>query len=38
MFIKSENNSLGIPLSVKYIEITGINLRTGNDITERYVP
>lgn len=38
MFIKSENNSLGIPLSVKYIELGGINLKAGKSVTERYIP
>jgi hypothetical protein len=38
MYIKSENNSLGIPLSVKYIEISGINLMTGKIIVEKYIP
>jgi hypothetical protein len=38
MFIKSENNSLGIPLSVKYIEIAGINIKNGKSVVERYIP
>lgn len=38
MFIKSENNSLGIPLSVKYIEMTGLNLKSKKKVTERYIP
>lgn len=38
MFIKSENNSLGIPLSVKYVEIDGINLKSGMHVMERYIP
>lgn len=38
MFIKSENNSLGIPLSVKYVEIDGINLKNGQKVVERYIP
>jgi hypothetical protein len=38
MFIKSENNSLGIPLSVKYIEIAGASIKSGKNIVERYIP
>ncbi len=38
MYIKSENNSLGIPLSVKFIEISGISLKNGENITEKYIP
>jgi hypothetical protein len=38
MFIKSENNSMGIPLSVKYIEMTGLNLKSKKRVTERYIP
>lgn len=38
MYIKSENNSLGIPLSVKFIELSGISLKSNKAITERYIP
>ena len=38
MFIKSENNSLGIPLKVKYVEIAGINIKSGKSVVERYIP
>ena len=38
MYIKSENNSLGIPLSVKFIEISGISFKNGKNITEKYIP
>lgn len=38
MYIKSENNSFGFPLSVKYIEISGVNLRTGKNVNETYIP
>lgn len=38
MFIKSENNSLGIPLSVKFVEITGIDIKSGKCVVERYIP
>ena len=38
MFIKSENNSFGIPLSVKYVELDGINLKSGKSVVERYKP
>ena len=38
MYMKSENNSLGIPLAVKYIELLGISLKSNKDITERYIP
>jgi hypothetical protein len=37
MYMKSENNSFGIPLAVKYIDISGINLLTGKNDIERYV-
>ena len=33
MYMKSENNSLGIPLSVKYIELSGISLKDNKNIT-----
>jgi hypothetical protein len=35
VFIKSENNSLGIPLSFQYIEFTGVSLTSRKKITER---
>ena len=38
IYIQSVNNSLGIPLSIKFVEITGINLKTGKSITEKYIP
>ena len=38
MYIKSVNNSLGIPLSVKFIEISGISLKNGENVTEKYIP
>jgi hypothetical protein len=38
MYIKAENNSLGIPLSVKFIELSGISLKNNKSITERYIP
>ena len=38
MYMKSENNSLGIPLAVKYIELSGICLKDNKNITERYIP
>ena len=38
LYIKSENNSLGIPLSVKFVEISGISLKNGQIITEKYIP
>ena len=38
IFICSVNNSLGIPSSVKYIDIHGINPATGNIVSERVIP
>ena len=38
MYLQAENNSLGIPLSVKYVDISGINLKTGKNVTERFKP
>ncbi len=38
LYIKSENNSLGIPLSVKYVEISGISLKNGQPVAEKYIP
>jgi hypothetical protein len=33
-YIKSENNSLGIPLRMKFIEFHGISVKNGNNISE----
>lgn len=38
MYIKSENNSLGVPLTVKFVEMTGINLKTRKRVLERFIP
>ena len=38
MYMQSENNSFGIPLSVKYVELSGINLKSGKNVIERYFP
>lgn len=38
MYIKSENNSFGFPLKVKYIEIAGINPKNGKSVSEKYIP
>ena len=38
IYIQSENNSFGFPLSIKFIEISGINLKSRKNITERYIP
>ena len=38
LYIKSENTSIGIPLSVKYVEISGISLKNGGIVTEIYKP
>jgi len=35
VFIKAENNALGMPLSFKYIELSGISSKTGKKISER---
>jgi len=38
LYIKSENNSFGIPLSVKYVEISGVSLKSGKNVDEKYIP
>lgn len=38
MYIKAENNSIGIPLKVNFVEISGINPKTGKCVTEKYLP
>lgn len=38
LFICSVNNSLGIPASVKYIDIHGIDPATGKIVNERVIP
>ncbi len=38
MYVKAENNSIGIPLKVNFVEISGINPRTGKCVTEKYLP
>jgi hypothetical protein len=35
VFIKAENNALGMPLSFKYIELSGISIKTKKKISER---
>jgi hypothetical protein len=38
LFIKSENNALGFPLKIKYIELKGIAMNTREVCTERITP
>lgn len=38
MYVKAENNSLGIPVKVDFVEISGINLKTGKSVNEKYLP
>jgi hypothetical protein len=38
MFIKSENNSLGFPLKIKYVDLKGIDIKNRQIITERIIP
>lgn len=38
IFMKSENNSLGFPLSVKYVDISGISLKNRENVIERFIP
>ncbi len=38
LFICSVTNALGIPSTVKYIDINGIDPETGNMVTERVIP
>lgn len=38
MYVKAENNSLGIPIKVNFVEISGINSKTGKCVNEKYLP
>jgi len=38
LYIQSENNSLGFPLAVKYVELKGINLKTMQPCCEKIIP
>lgn len=38
VFIKSSTNSLGIPLTVDYVELQGISIKTKTVIVERFKP
>lgn len=38
LFIKSENNSLGFPIVVKYIDVFGVDYINGNNVSERIIP
>jgi len=38
LFIKCENNALGIPLTVKFVEISGLNIKNGNPVVEKFTP
>ncbi|MGE5423744.1 MAG: DUF4833 domain-containing protein, partial [Syntrophothermus sp.] len=38
LFVASVTNSLGIPSSVKYIDIKGIDPATGKNVVERIIP
>lgn len=38
LYIQVENNAFGFPILVQYVDITGVDLKTGEIITERFVP
>jgi hypothetical protein len=38
VYLKSKNNSKGIPLSYEYVELTGVELKSGKRVVERYIP
>ena len=38
VYIQSSTNSLGIPLSVEYVELRGISVKTKTLVTERFKP
>ena len=38
LFIQCKNNALGIPLTINFVEISGINIKNGNAIIEKFVP
>jgi hypothetical protein len=38
VYIQSKTNSLGIPLSVEYVELYGISSKTGKSVYEKFVP
>lgn len=38
LYVNSINNSFGFPLKVIYIEISGINTKSGKVVKERYIP
>ena len=38
LYIKSENNSLGIPLTIGYVELSGKSLKSGQIISEKIIP
>jgi len=38
MYVKAVSNSLGLPLSINFIEISGINPKTGEKVSEKYIP
>lgn len=38
LFIKCDNNALGIPIIIHYVEITGKDVKTGNLVTEKIKP
>jgi hypothetical protein len=38
VYIQSKTNSLGIPLSVEYVELYGVSSKTGKSVYEKFVP
>ena len=38
LFIKCENNSLGFPTKIHYVEISGTDVKTGKTVTEQIKP
>lgn len=38
MYIKAVTNSLGFPLTINFIEISGIDPKTGKNVSEKYIP
>lgn len=38
IYLKSKNNTKGVPLSYDYVELTGVALKSGKSVVERYIP
>ena len=38
LYVKSQNNSLGMPITIGYVEITGVSMKNGLRLTERITP